>query len=150
MTTIWHVELMSDLEPPKWRSGKPGAWRVEKNLSIHLPDKTFEGLEGDCYCFTCRHLIVSWGFFWDGSTGVADTEACAMPSLFHDIVCGALIQGDLSWWKKWRLRRKADKWYAVASKFRGMWGLRAKIRFWGLRLCSPVYRLWQKILGGKS
>lgn len=140
-----HVTLLSDEEPAEWRTGEAGDWQTARPLCIILPDHTFNGLTGVGYSFLGSDLLIGGGFEWNGSDFVADTHACGIPSLFHDVACEALEGARLSWWKRWKLRRLADKWYAIACDLRGMLGGRSGVRFWGLRFFGSAWGMLKRI-----
>lgn len=143
----YSIRLFDTGDLSGWCTGGPGDWHLTENVIIHLGGRTFEGLEGEEFCFTGHDLCISCGFTWDGSSVVQDTDACRLPSLFHDVVYRAIETGDLSRRQRRRLRRRADKMYVWACELRGMWGIRAGLRFWGLRTLSPVYRAWKRWRG---
>ena len=148
MTTEYiEIDAMNKADWPKFFdciSGGPGKWQVEQYVRLWLHTIRFKGLRGHFYGFLGESLMVAPLTRRNGSSVVKDTPACLMASLFHDLACGAIRSMSASRFTKWCLRRDADLFYRKICIAQGMWGIRADIRFAGLRLGGPVYSLFKR------
>jgi hypothetical protein len=118
-------------------------WITVQDIRIDLYDTMFDSFMGDGWSIHGRHLYVCSGVEWNGSTGVPDTRACALASLVHDLIYAFLEYGYLQEKPGWCERRVyyyyANKLYYKICHYQGMLRLQAKIRYYGLKLLSPVY-----------
>lgn len=116
--------------------GIGGRWKARTDFDLTLHMHEFDGMFGAYWSIRDGILHVRRGLKWNGSNVVNDTEACLMASLFHDCVCGYITRMDRGWLDSWRMRKQADFWYARYCKWQGFTGIRAFIRYIGLRLRS--------------
>jgi len=117
------------------------------DIATDLHTSAFDGLHGNKYRVSLGMLRTKAGIWWNGSNVVKDLPSCLWASFVHDQLCDGINHSHHSAWKKASLRRKADAYYGAMCHCQGMWGIRAVIRFIGLRLAAPwgmVSDLWQR------
>lgn len=110
----------------------------DKKLAIPLGTGKYDLLHGNRYRVCRNALYCKPGLWWNGSNVVPDRPSCLLASLVHDCLCDGINHSHLGRWKRWRLRRAADRLYADICRWQGMWTWLAWVRFLGLRIASPM------------
>lgn len=123
----------------KIAEGEAGNWHVVDIMTIDLQCMDFAGMWCNEVTIYDNILVLSVDYSWNGSNVVPDVEQCILASAIHDALYAVLHRTPMHFFKRWKLRRKADKIYVKVCKAQGMWSMRASIRFFGLRLASPYF-----------
>lgn len=137
------------LEPMRqlFALGRPGSMQVVVPVRLLLHDSRLHGLSGPGFAFENDALHLGTEFWWDGSSGVRDSELCWLASAFHDAAVAAIDHSGLGWLERRRLRRWADLMYGRICRANGMSLPRAGLRVVGLRVLGPVYRVYRVCRG---
>uniref|UniRef100_A0A6M3LBQ4 Uncharacterized protein n=1 Tax=viral metagenome TaxID=1070528 RepID=A0A6M3LBQ4_9ZZZZ len=109
-------------------------YRMARAVGIKLHTHAFDGLSGKGFRVGYGVLWLFEGYTWNGSNVVPDLPSCLLGSAIHDALCEAIDGSGYGWFARFRLRRHADWLYGVVCDMQGMWGARARVRYFGLRM----------------